>query len=309
MHGRGFKPAADTWLNITTAALRCGFERDVPDRAAVLTRAVVDVAWYGDLAAAVLQRHGRAYDEVHDLADREKTLEVLRQIATRKRFGIRRYDRLPGKSALAEFVADVGSPTLGILGLWKPVIRRVSPDFAEYLFGPSEYRHAVMERVREPLENMLARYRRTALVAHGTGAVVAWDVLRAQSGMPLPRKVDLFVTLGAPLADARLRRRLADPAGGARYPETVAAWCNVAAEDDYVCHDKTMADDYREMLDRRLVDSITDFQIYNHAVRFGRSNPHSSMGYLVHPRVTKILGDWLCDGIAAGAAAPGEATS
>ncbi len=305
MHGRGFKPAADTWRRIVRTALLSGFKRDVPDRVAVLERTFVEVAWYGDVAAEVLQRHGRAYDEAHDLADRERAMDALRQIPTRKRFSIRRYDRLPGKSALPEFVADVGSPVLGVLGLWKPVVRRACPDFGEYLFGPPTYRDAVMERVREPLEAMLARYRRVALVAHGTGAVVAWDVLRGRAGIPLSRKVDLFVTLGAPLADAHLRRRLADPAAaGSRYPESVSRWCNVAAEDDYTCHDKTVADDYREMLDQRLVDSIRDFQVYNHAVRYGRSNPHHSAGYLVHPRVTKILGDWLCDGVASGTGQP-----
>jgi hypothetical protein len=47
------------------------------------------------------------------------------------------------------------------------------------------------------------------------------------------------------------------------------------------------------MLSLRLVSSIRDYRIYNLAVRYGRSNPHSSMGYLVHPRVAKIVADWL----------------
>jgi len=306
VHGRGFKPAPESWRGLACAALRCGFERDAPDRVAMFDNASVDVAWYGDLSAGVLARRGKTYDEAFDLADREKTLAALRQIATRKRFGIRRYDRLPGKSAVAEFVADVGSPILGALGLWRPAVRRACPEFAEYLFGPADYRAAVMERVRQPLEQLLAGNARVAVVAHGTGAVVAWDVLRRQAGTGPSRHVDLFVTLGAPLADARLRRRLAAPADGvSTYPECIAAWCNVSAEDDYLCHDKTVADDYREMLDRGIIGSIADYRVYNHAVRFGRSNPHSSAGYLVHPRVTKILGDWLCDG-ASPAASNGE---
>jgi hypothetical protein len=73
----------------------------------------------------------------------------------------------------------------------------------------------------------------------------------------------------------------------------VLAWHNVSAEDDYLCHDNTLADDYREMLKLRLVSSIRDYHIYNLAVRYGKSNPHSSVGYLVHPRVTKIIADWL----------------
>ena len=29
------------------------------------------------------------------------------------------------------------------------------------------------------------------------------------------------------------------------------------------------------------------------AVRYGKSNPHSSIGYFIHPRVSKLLVDWL----------------
>ena len=29
------------------------------------------------------------------------------------------------------------------------------------------------------------------------------------------------------------------------------------------------------------------------AVRYGKSNPHSSVGYYVHPRLAKILSDWI----------------
>jgi hypothetical protein len=73
----------------------------------------------------------------------------------------------------------------------------------------------------------------------------------------------------------------------------VLTWRNVSAEDDYLCHDNTLADDYREMLNLRLVSSIRDYHIYNLAVRYGKSNPHSSLGYLIHPRVAKIVADWL----------------
>jgi hypothetical protein len=47
------------------------------------------------------------------------------------------------------------------------------------------------------------------------------------------------------------------------------------------------------MLNLRLVSSIRDYHIYNLAVRYCKSNPHSSLGYLIHPRVAKIVADWL----------------
>ena len=43
----------------------------------------------------------------------------------------------------------------------------------------------------------------------------------------------------------------------------------------------------------RLVSAVKDYRIYNLAVRYGKSNPHSSVGYYIHPRVSKILVDWV----------------
>jgi len=47
------------------------------------------------------------------------------------------------------------------------------------------------------------------------------------------------------------------------------------------------------MLQQRVVSAVNDYRIFNLAVRYGKSNPHSSIGYYIHPRMTKILGDWL----------------
>ena len=47
------------------------------------------------------------------------------------------------------------------------------------------------------------------------------------------------------------------------------------------------------MMKQRQVSSIRDYKIYNLAIRYGRSDPHCSLGYLHHPRVVKILVDWI----------------
>ena len=43
----------------------------------------------------------------------------------------------------------------------------------------------------------------------------------------------------------------------------------------------------------RMVSAVHDYMIYNLTVRYGRSNPHSSIGYFIHPRIAKIIVDWL----------------
>ena len=105
-----------------------GFRRDLPEHRSLIESVNVELAWYGDLSAEILARHGRRYDEQLDVGDRQNALTALKQIVERKRFGIRQYDRLPGKSALKEFVADTALPVLGKVGLWDWLCRRHSPS-------------------------------------------------------------------------------------------------------------------------------------------------------------------------------------
>lgn len=301
VHGRDFKPPADVLLDISTTALRSGLERDYPLCTAIFDSVRRDVAYYGDLSNDLLASLGRRYDAHLDIADRRNTLATLRRIPVRKRFGILEYDRLPGKTALAEFLVGVCAPVLGMLGLWDWLCGRKAPDFRHYLQHDSAYSNECRKRVREKLVAMLSAGDRVMLVSHGTGSAIAWDALWELSHddeFRLPTdgaKVDLWLTLGAPLGDRHCRRRLfgAGEKGDRQFPTNVIAWYNVAAEDDYTCHDNTVADDFRKMLSKRAISAVHDHVVYNLAVRYGKSNPHSSVGYYIHPRVSKILADWL----------------
>ena len=301
MHGRDFKPDEETHRAICAEALRAGIQRDFPDRATHFDACKVELAYYGDLSNALLLDAGGHYDVDLDVGDRRNALSDLERIPARKGFGIRQYDRVPGKTARKEAMADIFAPLFGTIGLWMRLCRRVSPDFAEYLRGQSDYAEAVRERLRTRLIQLMEDGEQVALMSHGTGVAVAWDVLWQLSHDPdyserfSEHKLDLWITLGAPLGDRNVRRRLAgaDKTGTDRYPTNVIAWHNVSAEDDYTCHDKTLADDLGRMMRERIVSKVTDYKIYNPAVRYGRSNPHSSVGYLIHPRVAKILTDWM----------------
>ena len=301
VHGRDFKPAAEALLDLSGAALRAGVERDYPDALATLDEVQKDLAYFGDLSNAVLESHGKTYDESLDIGDRHNALQALRAIPARKRFGIRQYDNLPGKSAVREFVADLAAPLFNTMGLSLPLISCISKDCAEYLQGKTPYAAQVRERVRDRLCAALDRDDHIMLMSHGLGCVAAYDVLWELSHEPQYQdkygsaKIDTWVTLGAPLGDNGLRKRLlgAKEKPQSRYPTNVISWHNVAAEDDYTCHDNTLADDFKQMLGKRLVSAVKDYRIYNLAVRYGKSNPHSSIGYYIHPRVAKIVVDWL----------------
>ena len=301
VHGSDFKPPAEVFLDEASTALRSGIERDFPDSAELLGSLDMELAYYGDLGNELLRAHGKHYDEQLDIGDRRNALETLRKIPQRKRFGLRQYDSLRGKSAIPEAIADVASPLLGALGLIAPLVSMVARDFAIYLRGNTEFTEQVRERVRSKLCEMLNRGDQLLLMTHGTGSFVAYDVLWQLSHDERfnadysGAKVDLWMTLGSPISDDKLRKRLlgARRSGKARYPTNIITWQNISAEDDYFCHDKTVADDLKAMMREHVISSINDHRIYNHTMRYGKSNPHCSLGYFIHPRVAKIVMEWM----------------
>ena len=301
VHGRDFKPAEETYMELSMVAMRAGIERDYPDCLRAFDALQKSVAWYGDLNAEILQAAGKRYDEGLDVGDRRNVLNTLREIKVRKKFGIGPYDQLPGKSALPEAFVSVMAPLLGTFGLCLPMIKTCSRDFARYFDRKSDYGMKVRERLREKLCALMDRDESIVLISHGSGSVIAYDVLWQLSHDPdfkdryADKKVALWMTLGSPLGDSNIRKRLlgAKEKVASRFPSNVIVWHNVSAEDDYTCHDNTLADDYKKMLQHRVVSAVHDHKMFNLAVRYGKSNPHSSIGYLIHPRVSKILADWL----------------
>ncbi|MGI9271794.1 MAG: hypothetical protein ACR2QT_08470 [Woeseiaceae bacterium] len=299
VHGRDFKPAEDALRDVSTAALRAGIQRDYPDQLYAFDKVSVEFAYYGDLSNEVLGARGNKYDQQIDVGDRANALNCLRDIDARKRFGIRQYDCVPGKTAVPEFFANVISPLFGLLGMTNSLVSWLSPDFSEYLKAESEYAEKVRERVRTQLCALIDRGGRIMLATHGTGCVIAYDVLWQLSHDERfvdkygDAKVDCWLTLGAPLGDNCIRKRLLGFKGEPKtYPKNVISWHNIAAEDDYTCHDNTLADDFKKMLEQRVVSTVQDYRVYNLATRYGKSNPHSSVGYYIHPRVSKIIVDW-----------------
>ena len=300
VHGYSLKPAEPVLTEFTRNAIRSGIQRDFPEDAGALDEAELTLAYYGDLTRPLLNERGREYDEELDIGDRRNALLALQSVSRRKKFGFRQYDSLPGKSAKKEFLAGIVAPVMGLFGMTIPLLWRVAPVFAAYLQNDDNLGTNIRDRVRTQIVAAMESGMPLMIVAHGMGSVVAYDVLWQLSRDPrfsayASIKVDCLVTMGAPLADNFIRKHLigAQSRGIERYPGNIINWLNLSAEDDYLCHDGTVADDFREMMREHIVSRITDFRIYNQTVRYGRSNPHSSVGYLIHPRLSKIIRDWL----------------
>lgn len=301
VHGRDFKPAPEDLLDLCIAAVKAGIKRDYPDAIDMFHAAGKRLAYYGDLNHDIQVAAGRNFDQALDLGDRRNALQALAAIDKRKNFGVHRYDRVPGKTAIAEFAAGVVGPVLGKLGLSKTLIAKVCAELGEYWSDDSDYNEKAKARVRDAIVEALRTDNQVMLVTHGIGCVIAYDVMwelshtDAAELLPEGRKVDVWLTLGAPLGDSMVRSRLlgAKRKGTKKYPNNIVSWYNLSAEDDYLCHDNTLADDFRGMLKQKQVSKIKDFRIYNLAVRYGKSNPHSSVGYLIHPRVAQLISAWL----------------
>ena len=82
--------------------------------------------------------------------------------------------------------------------------------------------------------------------------------------------------------------------GSKRYPVNIRRWVNISAQGDITALDRVFADDFSEMKELGLLESITDHceGIYNFFRNEEGLNCHRSYGYLVNPAVGKAIADW-----------------
>ena len=300
VHGRDFKPARSALWPLWMNALRHGMKRDRPEQMRKFDRAIKQFIYFGDISNDFLRSKGKTYDEKKDVASRRQTLEDLKQYG-RHQFNKRTYNKLPGKDAFKEFLADAGSVLTSPIGLSEFLITTVAEDLREYWNFDSEFGSLVRGRMSDPLKQAMNRNDEILVVTHSLGTMVAYDTFWKFSHTSEYRrrysskKIDLWITLGSPLADTTVKRNLkgARADGLRRYPHNVRRWVNVAAEDDYISHDSTVGNDFRMMRTLKPPTKVEDREIYNLAVRSGKSNPHHGCGYLVHPAVVAYVADWL----------------
>ena len=274
-----------------------------------------DLAYYGDLSNRVLHRKPNRWltsiDAEHGWGPCEPggyyDASMARSLARPSHAFTRDdYDQLLASEKDRRYVdevAAIASRIAGPLGLNKILVQHSSPDSNAY-FSEPEVGAAMRERVERPLLRALKARRDICLIGHSMGCVVAYDALWRLSRSPEfialgsdPPRVQLWLTLGNPLGEPGVRANLLDATEpeSRRFPRRILRnWINLSAEDDYIAHDKTVADDYREMLDygylHRLVDRPA---LYNFWTQSGQSNPHKLYGYLDNPHVGAELARWI----------------
>ena len=302
VHGRSFKPPKAKLKKLWFDAVEAGLDRDfAPSKLAAFKRMKKEFVYYGNISNTFLKKAEKkpANFNTDDSASRRNTLNQLKAY-TATQFNKKTYNKLPGKSAAGEALADLFGGLAAFLRVSDPLIEAIAPDMREYWNRDSKFGSDVRATLSGPLAKALRGGHKIMLISHSLGTMISHDTLWKFSYYSeykdiRGRKLDRLVTLGSPLADETVKRNLkgAKASGSRRYPNNIRRWDNFAAEDDYVAHDETVSNDFKRMKRDKLVESIDDHRIYNLAVRNGKSNPHHGGGYLIHPKVTKLIADWV----------------
>jgi len=180
----------------------------------------------------------------------------------------------------------------------QPAMRLTMHEADRYLTNRDGIAVAIRALLAAALERAWHEDEKVLLIAHSMGSVIAYDTLwelshgaRGPSG-----EVDLFMTLGSPLATRFMRGALRGAAarGRDRYPTNIRRWANFSAKGDVTALYPRLAPYFREMLELGLVDALDDYvDLENHFRGAIGLNVHDSYGYLSNPSVARAIGDWL----------------
>lgn len=324
IHGRSTKPAKARLSALQRKALLHGLERVSSSKAAKVADGTVEIdfVYYGDVNNRILSdtsaKHRQSLTERDPHSDGAPCLpdtgyaDAIDALAKIKRFDKRAYKKVLRDNDDFRFVDDAARAvstisaitTATFLNEW--VIKKATADMGAYLMTRS-IGSMVRERLQEPLRKALKRGDDICIIAHSMGCMVSYDVLWKFSRMSEYRdirengsRVTKWITLGCPLGEAGVKANLYDADERSHRTITdkhpigiIKDWHNIAAVDDFISHDRTMKDDYSDMLKFDHLESIEDKRIYNCYAMEGAANPHKFYGYLVHPVTADVIARWI----------------
>ena len=146
-----------------------------------------------------------------------------------------------------------------------------------------------------PLRAAIEAQHPVLLIAHSMGSVIAYDTLWEMSHNRSDHvRVDLFLTMGSPLGQRYMQRRIKgnELTGRSRYPANIRCWKNFAAIGDMTAIDPRLQNDFGEMLKLGLVESFEDTELHNYFRLDGELNVHAEFGYLVNETTARTVADW-----------------
>lgn len=188
-----------------------------------------------------------------------------------------------------------------LLNLMSGVLKSTAKETHRYFQNDENIACGIRDILKDQLRPILQKKEKVLLISHSLGSVIAYDTLWELTHLEdLPGKVDMFLTLGSPLGMNYVQRRLAgnQHSGIKKYPGNIKRWVNISAQGDITALDRVFADDFAEMIELGLTESIEDHceGIYNFFRNEEGLNCHRSYGYLVNPAVGKVIADWWQEG-------------
>ncbi len=185
-----------------------------------------------------------------------------------------------------------------LLPLAPKPIRMTAQETFRYFNNRNNVACEIRELLKQELRPLLQNGTSILLIGHSLGSVIAYDTLwELHHEECLPGKVDLFLTIGSPLGMHYVQKHLmgfTKKRSFRTYPENIRHWVNISSVGDVTALDTIFRDDFNDMLERGLIESITDHcrGIYNFYRDDQGLNCHRSYGYLVNPAVGKVIIDW-----------------
>ena len=318
IHGRSTKPSASAHQKLITASLLNGLRRVDVEAAMKIASGEIKLAfaYFGDINNRLMLDDDpeiasdliASNDELYGMAPSRAAGPLARGID--KLATYRAHDKSAYKALLREFkdyrwfdeVASVVSGAAAATGLSEYVIKWATADMSQYLMT-RQVGSQIRQRLQAHLKPALQSGSDICLISHSMGCIVSYDVLWKYSRMSeysdlqaQGSKVGLWLTLGCPLGEPGVQDNLYDASerGGDKYPKHIIKnWVNMAAADDFVSHDGTMANDFKDMRHWGFVDGITDHEIYNFWSSNDKLNPHNFYGYLDNPHVAGQISGWV----------------
>ncbi len=168
-------------------------------------------------------------------------------------------------------------------------------DVRRYVRNEDRIGRSIRRNLRLPLRKAWHADRPILLIGHSLGSVIAWDTLWELSRVDgVGGDVDTFMTLGSPLGQRIIQRRLKGSRehGRRRYPDNIKHWQNFAAMGELTALDHSFTKDFSPMLENGLVDSIDDIRLYSHYREGSRLRVHSEYGYLLAAETAQAISDF-----------------
>ena len=195
---------------------------------------------------------------------------------------------------LGRIVGDAVPP---LIRLANTAIRAQLADVARYQQDVGGVGTSIKQLVRAELESAWSARERVLLIGHSLGSVICYDILwELGHERRVERRVDLFVTLGSPLATHVIRRGLrgAGLRGADAYPHNIERWVNLTARGDTTALYPRLEPRFRAMRELGLVGSIEDrVDLENCFHGANGVNAHDAYGYFFQPALAEIVGGFI----------------